>query len=849
MYQNELTGLQADNCLPVQHRDLERVRNELTESRRQFKSLLDSLPGFFYRCELQAPWHLSFVSDGIEDLTGYDALELQGGWSAIIRVEDRASVERAVTDAVSEKCSFSFAYRITQKTGQVRWVSERGHAIYDEKGEPLFLEGVITDITGRKAAEELQATIVQRWRRTLDAIPQMVWTMASDGSEEFYNAQWLHFTGCNIDAMGEVSRQDLIHEEDRSRVMAIWNEKFAKGEPYEAQYRLKHIGGDYRWILSRGEPEKDPDGNLIRWYGTCTDIHEEVVGRQALQNSESVNRSMIDASPDCISLLDIKGNVKFANPAAIEAFSVENSPLHLGVLWASAFPLSVRDSAVEAIFDAAAGRTGHFTATQHTLDGLRWWDIIVAPISGDSAQLSGLISIARDITHQKTAEERIRWTANHDQLTQLPNRSFFQRTVDESIEDARESGTSLSVLMLDLDDFKRTNDALGHDAGDALLIEFADRLRATVRADDLVARLGGDEFAVLLQGVANKDEIKVAVNSILAGLKAPCEHDGKLLDIRTSIGASTFLVHGTTRMELLKNADIALYVAKRAGRGVLRIFQPEMRADAHKRLSMLELARDAIHQDRIVAHYQPKVDLRTGQLDGFEALLRWEHPIDGLQTPDTIAAAFQDGVLSAEISDRMILRVIADMRRWTDAGIPFGHVAVNAAAAEFKSGKFAEKLLSGLQSANLPTTCLQLEVTETVFLGRGAEHVEDTIRALSVKGIQIALDDFGTGYASLSHLNKFPVNIIKIDRSFIEKLDTNNHEAVIVRAVIQLGRSLGIKIVAEGVETRSQAEFLKRHRCNSGQGYLFGRAVPPSAVPTLIADWNAGVWRLEEKPS
>ena len=662
--------------------------------------------------------------------------------------------------------------------------------------------------------------------------------MAGDGSEEYYNAQWDYFTGCRLGGADAPSRAELIHVDDRARVMALWEEKFAKGEPYQAQYRLKHSGGDYRWILSRGEPEKDSNGNSFRWYGTCTDIHVEVLGRQALEASEAVNRSMIEASPDCIALHDTEGNLKFLNRAAIEALGFENSDSLLGLPWTANFSPSFQGLAAEALSDAAAGRTGHFTATQSKIDGPLWWDIVVAPVNGENGQMSGLVSIARDITHQKTAEERIKWAANHDPLTQLPNRALFQRTLDRSLADARASDNSVTVLMLDLDDFKRTNDALGHDAGDALLTEFAIRLRGAVRVDDMVARLGGDEFAVMLQGVAKKEEVEAVVQSILACLKAPCEFDGKLLDIRTSIGASTFPLQGVTRTELLKNADIALFAAKAAGKGVLRIFQPTMRAEAQKRLSMLGLARDAVMEDRIVAFYQPKVDLRSGRLDGFEALLRWKHPSKGMQTPDTIAAAFEDGVLAADISERMIHSVLTDMQRWTAAGVCFGHVAVNAAAAEFKSGTFAEKLLERLHRAKLPISCFQLEVTETVFLGRGAEYVQEALKELSVEGIQIALDDFGTGYASLSHLNNFPVDVLKIDRSFIRKLDTSDHDAAIVRAVITLGRSLGIKIVAEGIETQHQAEFLRKHRCHSGQGYLFGKAVPAQVVPSLVKNWN-----------
>jgi EAL domain-containing protein (putative c-di-GMP-specific phosphodiesterase class I) len=263
------------------------------------------------------------------------------------------------------------------------------------------------------------------------------------------------------------------------------------------------------------------------------------------------------------------------------------------------------------------------------------------------------------------------------------------------------------------------------------------------------------------------------------------------------------------------------------------MFAPEMRAEMQNRMSMLSLARDALADDLIVPHYQPKVDLRTGALDGFEALLRWQHPALGMQVPGTISAAFEDSTLAAEISDRMIDRVIRDMRRWTDAGVAFDHVAVNAAAAEFRRGGFGERVLERLHHAKLPPRCLQIEVTETVFLGRGAEHVEEALRLLASEGVEIALDDFGTGYASLSHLNHFPVSAIKIDQSFIRNLEASSHDAAIVRAVINLGRSLGIKIIGEGVETAAQAALLKRYRCHSAQGYLYGRAEAADSVPAL----------------
>lgn len=819
----------------------ETIHDELRESRRLFESVLQSLSGVFYRCELEAPWKMSFVSDGLTELTGYtqEDLDRLDGWSGIMRVEDRQSVETAVAEAVAKKTGFDCCYRITVKSGRTRWVKERGHAVFDTSGRALYLEGVVTDISDRKRADDEQKSMLDRWKRTLDAIPQMVWSMAGDGSDEYYNAQWGHFTGCRLDGTG-LTRAELVHEDDRARVLSLWQEKFVSGEPYEAQYRLKHAQGGYRWILSRGEPEKDAHGKTVRWYGTCTDIHEELLARQALQASEAVNRSMIEASPDGISLLDNQGRIRFINRAGMDALELPGPDPIAGRLWASIFPSSFRALARTEFATAMAGGLGRLTVTQGTEAGQKWWDVVIAPIDGNGDKPDGLISIARDITHQKTTEERIRWAANHDPLTLLPNRALFQNTVDQVLREGRSGGSSSAILMIDLDDFKRTNDALGHDAGDAVLLEFSSRLRASVRSDDTVARLGGDEFAVLLVGLSNQEDVEAAGRSILASLRTPCLFDGKLLDIRASIGASIFPLHGQDRTELFKHADVALLAAKSTRRGGLRVFEPAMRAQAQKQLSMLALARDAIVTNRILSFYQPKVSLRSGRLDGFEALLRWKHPTQGLQNPDTIAAAFTDGILATEISDRMIQSVVADMRWWEDSGIEFGHVALNAAAAEFKNGRFAEKLLKELREANVATCRLQLEVTETVFLGRGAEHVEDTLRALAQEGIQIALDDFGTGFASLSHLNRFPVHVIKIDQSFIDKLETSEHDAAIARAVIKLGRSLGIRIVAEGIERQSQADFLRKHRCHSGQGFLFGKAVHPSEVPGLIANWSQG---------
>lgn len=819
------------------------TERELAEARRCFASLLDSLSGIFYRCALRSPWRMSFISDGVEHLTGYSRkdLERKAGWSDIMDPADRAAVELAVCEAIAERQSFDATYRIKRKDGAIRWVAERGHAVCDSSGSPMFLEGIISDVSGCKQADELQRTMVSKWRKTLDTIPQMVWTMSADGEDEFYNRRWFEFTGVTVGRPKGVDRMEFVHPDDRQEAANSWNESFTSGNNYEAQYRLRHVSGEHRWVLSRGCLERDGADQALRWYGTWTDVHDQVVAREALQASEGINRSIVAASPDCICLLDPAGKLVFMNKAAQEVVGLESCGALIGAHWGDMFLPSVRGRPAHlAVDQARRGRTAHFSASRPLNDTMKWWDVIVVPIKTEEGLVSGIITIARDMTHQKTAEEQVRWAANHDALTLLPNRTLFQEALDEALVKARETGGNLSVLMMDLDDFKRTNDALGHDAGDALLAEFSNRLRAAVRTDDVVARLGGDEFAVLLRGVGRKEQVEAAVASILRSLEVPFTFDGTLLDIRSTIGASTFPFHGSARIDLLKHADMALYVAKATNRGGLKVFRSDMRAEVHRRMSMLSLATQALREDRIVPFYQAKFNLRTGQLEGFEALLRLKHANQRIQPPATIEAAFKDINLAAEISDKIIDCVISDICKWKEDGVAFGHIAVNAGAAELRKGDFADKLLERLHRAALPSSSIQVEVTEMVFLGRGAERVEKTLQTLARQGIQIALDDFGTGYASLSHLNQFPVDVLKIDRSFISKLEHSSHDAAIVRAVINLGRSLGIKIVAEGVENADQVAFLTRHRCDYGQGYLFARAQRASKVAWLVSEWSGG---------
>jgi diguanylate cyclase (GGDEF)-like protein len=453
------------------------------------------------------------------------------------------------------------------------------------------------------------------------------------------------------------------------------------------------------------------------------------------------------------------------------------------------------------------------------------------------ALASVMVFLGRRLRHAAgeiaAAEAQAHHLAFHDSLTGLPNRALFQRQLDR-LTSGDGASKRFTLLLLDVDEFKLTNDTLGHDAGDALLRSFAERLRLSIRSDDLVARLGGDEFALLLMGMCGAEEIKAFSTSLLELLGEPIEHHGKPIHSQASIGASCS--DGAGGGDMLKHADLALYEAKASGRGVFRHYNAAMWSNMRLRGDMLSIAAAALEGDFVKPFYQPKIDLKTGAIVGFEALLRCCLPGAAPKAAGCIAAAFEDSALAVKLSDRMVDGVIRDILEWRSAGLTFGHVAINAALAELRRGDFADRLLGKLRVAGIAPECIQVEVTESVLLGQAIDQVERTFNELAEAGIKLALDDFGTGFASLTHLKRFPIAIMKIDQSFIRDLQIDAEDGAIVDAVVGLGRALNIQVVAEGIETVMQRDFLSALGCAVGQGYLFGAALPAARISELLLE-------------
>ena len=476
--------------------------------------------------------------------------------------------------------------------------------------------------------------------------------------------------------------------------------------------------------------------------------------------------------------------------------------------------------------------------------GPRWVHLMgeVEVVDGRATKLMGVV---QDITERRSAEAQMWHLANHDPLTNLPHRALFHERLDLAIRESLRSGRKTALMLIDLDFFKEINDAYGHDAGDTILRSFAARMSESVRVSDTVARLGGDEFAVILTGLSADGDIDVVLARLQAQLDRPVNYRGDLLSCRASIGIALCPDHDSEATQLLRDADFALYSAKAAGRARAVRFSSMIRQARDHRIAAAIRVRSALAADAVFPHYQPVVCIDTGRVIGFEALLRWRHPVEGLKDPGSILAAFEDSELAFALSDRILSRMIGDMRRWLDDGLDFGRIGFNVSEIEFRRGDLAVRLLDRLTRAGIPPSRLVVEVTETVLLGKDLAAAKAQLDALRQGGIAIALDDFGTGYASLTHLRQIPVDIIKIDRSFIKDVTRQHESSAIVSAVVGLCRSLSIELVAEGIETCDQLTFLRERGSLHGQGYLFQKAMAADRLPAFLRSWGARWARID----
>ena len=605
----------------------------------------------------------------------------------------------------------------------------------------------------------------------------------------------------------------------RPQVDAILRERRAAS--YERQ--LPDPDGGTRWIDVNLLPHLGADGEPAGAFVLISDITRHRRAEAALRESEERLAKFLHASAEGI-VFHRDGIVTDANPPLLALFGYTLSEL-LGRPALDFVAPDQRERVASVM--AASAELSYETALLHK-DGTRVpVEFIVRTMQHQGERLR--MTIVRDLRDRIEARSRIHYLAHHDALTGLPNRSAFIEHIEALIPHAEANERMLALLFIDLDHFKRVNDSLGHLVGDALLQTVAERITSTLRAGDLVSRFGGDEFVVLLAGNTPPAAVLEVANKLLLSVGAPVELESASISVTPSIGVALFPHDGRTPDELIKHADTAMYHAKARGRATCRFFEPAMAAAADAELALESRLAQAIREQEFVLHFQPQFALRDGALVGVEALIRWQHPERGLLAPDVFIHVAESRRLMLPIGQWVLREALRQACRWRDAGLAVVPVAVNLSTTQFQAAGFVESVERALAEAGAGGELLELELTERMLMDDAA-GARETLARLKALGVRVAVDDFGTGYTSLGHLKDWPVDRLKIDRSFIEGLPGDRASAAIAGAIVQMARGLGMRTVAEGVETPAQRDWVHANGCDELQGDVMARPMTAAEI-------------------
>ena len=634
-------------------------------------------------------------------------------------------------------------------------------------------------------------------------------------------------------------RSNAVHPDDLPRVQKLLQEHIVgHTEMYESEHRIRNARGEWVWVRSRGKVvERDASGAPLRMAGTARDITAIRRAERERRVALEVLRSMSEA----VAVIDLDFRFISVNPAfsRITGYSEEevvgqDSRLLDSTQHSSDFYRRVRD---------ILERTGHWAGEmwqkrKDSEEFLGW--IEMSEVRDAQGQRSHFVAVVNDITDKKRAEQELRYLANYDTLTGLPNRALLSERLGRAIVRARRQETRVAVLFLDLDRFKDINDSLGHAAGDRLLKAAATRLQATVSASDTVARLGGDEFTVVLEDVESLPAVERMAREILTAFSMPLEVDERHdVIITPSLGISLYPDHALVPTDLLKFADTAMYQAKAEGRNTYQIYNEAMDAEARKRATVLSSLRKAMDRGEFRLMFQPRMALADGRITGVEALLRWHSAELGEISPSVFIPLAEESGLILTIGDWVLEEACQTLKRWRSHGLHDISMAVNVSVLQLLRGKLPDLLRRIIDSTGVPADRIELEVTESMVM-QNAEQTTAALNALREIGVSLAIDDFGTGYSSLVYLKRLPIDTLKIDKEFIGDLTRDPDDEAITATVITMGHSLGLNVIAEGVENEQQLAYLREQGCDEIQGYWLSQPIDPHRCLAFIRSWQPG---------
>ena len=782
-----------------------------------------------------------WVNSAFEQLTGYTAAEIVGQSTRVLKSgQNSRAIYEEMWRTIREGGTWRGELVNRRKNGSLYDEEMTITPVQDTTGEITHYIAIKLDISERRQAEADLLLLTERLSLATGVAKLGVWEWDLASNEFIWDATMFEIYGFpSVVPMAYEKWSAAVCPEDLPAVEATLRKAIDEKGQGSVEFRIILANGAVRNVSAVGRVVLDGHANVSRVLGIAQDITERKEAKEALFVEKERAQVTLNCIGDAVVCTDISGNITFLNLVAEKM---------MGWSWEEAAGRPMAD--VFRTLDATTretnpnpmamavrqNRTVHLPPNCILIrrDGFEIpIEDSVAPIHDREGQATGAVIVFRDVSAVKAMAMQMTHLAEHDPLTGLPNRTLMNDRVNQAILSASRHGKKVAVLFLDLDGFKHINDSLGHLSGDKLLQSIAKRLVECVRGSDTVGRQGGDEFVVLLSEVERSHDAAIKAIKMLEAVSKPHPIDNHDLHVTASIGVSVYPDDGQNAEILIKNADTAMYQAKENGRQGYQFFKPAMNVRAVQRQSIEESLRRALERKEFELHYQPKVNLRSGEISGAEALLRWRHPLRGLVPPGEFIPVTEDCGLILPIGNWVLREACKQARVWLDAGLPLGTMAVNVSAAEFRDEHFLQNLFAILEETGLDPGSLELELTESVLMKR-AESTESILKALRAKGVQLAVDDFGTGYSSLSYLRRFPIDALKIDQSFVRQTTTSPDETSIVTAIISMGRSLKLRVVAEGVETQEELEFLQANLCDEGQGYHFSRPVPPEQFAKLF---------------
>lgn len=723
-----------------------------------------------------------------------------------------------VTDGTAAPSTFEA--RLKDKTGQAIDAQVFATILTDENGTPSGATAIILDVTERNAAQEALRVSEQRNRTLVESIQDGL-VMISEGRFQYVNSPFAQLLGFTPgDLVGRPLALVLAPESPLGSILPNGESEVAFVTHWGSRL-LAHVNC---------ATTRHASGSALQ-IATIKDVTEQRRIEQDLRKLSSA----VEHSPASVFITDTHGRIQYVNPSftQVTGYSAEEACRHTPALLKSGEtpPSTYRDMWK----NLSSGHTWRGEFRNRRKDGTLYWEFTsISPIRNEQGRISHFVAVKEDITPRKEAELQTWRQANFDQVTGLPNRVLFKDRLHQALSRAEREKAAVAVMFIDLDHFKAVNDSLGHEAGDAVLRQVGERLSDCVRGTDTIARLAGDEFTAILPDPGPEKHIIAVAQRILDSLRSPfVMDDGQEAYIGGSVGIAVYPQDGAEAVGLLRSADHAMYRAKESGRNTYQFFTADMNRVVEERLHLEADLRKAMYERQFAVHFQPMVDAESGTIRGAEALVRWFHPVRGMVPPSAFLPVAEDIGLIGELGGHVLRRACAQCALWRDSGYPEMTVSVNVSGRQIAAPNFLEILDGALTLAALPPHALELEVAETLLLS-DAPLVEATLRAVADRGVALTIDDFGTGHSSVQHLRRFPFTTLKVDRSFVHNVLDNHDDAILVEAVIAMARKLGLRVLAEGVETQDQIDYLLTQYCDMFQGFLFGKPLPPDEFSTLL---------------